>query len=171
MPIVTGNSIVGGYSKIGPSSCSAILWYCSGVPCCDSSHWCRQTSDKSCPSASLIFRYSKKLQIVLSLLTKKKLQSCSQLKLLNFLPSDSSWLLFTICNTNTKELLILRKLLFSSANCFLSAYHGHLTSLIDISPYKFRNLEGQKEWVHVVCTSAYTYQLLVNWIVFMIYWI
>ncbi|XP_077182819.1 5-phosphohydroxy-L-lysine phospho-lyase isoform X2 [Paroedura picta] len=30
------------------------------------------------------------------------------------------------------------------------AYHGHLTSLIDISPYKFRNLDGQKEWVHVV---------------------
>ncbi|KYO20348.1 5-phosphohydroxy-L-lysine phospho-lyase [Alligator mississippiensis] len=29
------------------------------------------------------------------------------------------------------------------------AYHGHLTSLIDISPYKFRNLEGQKDWVHV----------------------
>ncbi|XP_005989398.1 5-phosphohydroxy-L-lysine phospho-lyase isoform X1 [Latimeria chalumnae] len=29
------------------------------------------------------------------------------------------------------------------------AYHGHLTSLIDISPYKFQNLEGQKEWVHV----------------------
>uniref|UniRef100_A0A7N8Y9L4 5-phosphohydroxy-L-lysine phospho-lyase n=1 Tax=Mastacembelus armatus TaxID=205130 RepID=A0A7N8Y9L4_9TELE len=30
------------------------------------------------------------------------------------------------------------------------AYHGHLTSLIDISPYKFRKLAGQKEWVHVV---------------------
>ncbi|XP_076020917.1 5-phosphohydroxy-L-lysine phospho-lyase [Genypterus blacodes] len=29
------------------------------------------------------------------------------------------------------------------------AYHGHLTSLIDISPYKFRKLSGQKEWVHV----------------------
>ncbi|XP_067306809.1 5-phosphohydroxy-L-lysine phospho-lyase isoform X2 [Pseudorasbora parva] len=29
------------------------------------------------------------------------------------------------------------------------AYHGHVTSLIDISPYKFRKLEGQKEWVHV----------------------
>ncbi|XP_053573219.1 5-phosphohydroxy-L-lysine phospho-lyase [Bombina bombina] len=29
------------------------------------------------------------------------------------------------------------------------AYHGHLTSLIDISPYKFRKLEGQKKWVHV----------------------
>ncbi|XP_006534388.1 5-phosphohydroxy-L-lysine phospho-lyase isoform X3 [Mus musculus] len=29
------------------------------------------------------------------------------------------------------------------------AYHGHLSSLIDISPYKFRNLGGQKEWVHV----------------------
>ncbi|XP_065137258.1 5-phosphohydroxy-L-lysine phospho-lyase [Paramisgurnus dabryanus] len=29
------------------------------------------------------------------------------------------------------------------------AYHGHLTSLIDISPYKFRKLEGQKEFVHV----------------------
>lgn len=33
-----------------------------------------------------------------------------------------------------------------------SAYHGHLTSLIDISPYKF-NLpggSGKPEWVHVV---------------------
>uniref|UniRef100_A0A673YNH7 5-phosphohydroxy-L-lysine phospho-lyase n=1 Tax=Salmo trutta TaxID=8032 RepID=A0A673YNH7_SALTR len=29
------------------------------------------------------------------------------------------------------------------------AYHGHLTSLIDISPYKFQKLTGQKEWVHV----------------------
>uniref|UniRef100_A0A3B1K380 5-phosphohydroxy-L-lysine phospho-lyase n=1 Tax=Astyanax mexicanus TaxID=7994 RepID=A0A3B1K380_ASTMX len=29
------------------------------------------------------------------------------------------------------------------------AYHGHLSSLIDISPYKFRKLEGQKDWVHV----------------------
>ncbi|XP_061758065.1 5-phosphohydroxy-L-lysine phospho-lyase isoform X2 [Nerophis ophidion] len=29
------------------------------------------------------------------------------------------------------------------------AYHGHLMSLIDISPYKFRKLTGQKEWVHV----------------------
>ncbi|KAL2077104.1 hypothetical protein ACEWY4_026608 [Coilia grayii] len=29
------------------------------------------------------------------------------------------------------------------------AYHGHLTSLIDISPYKFKKLGGQKEWVHV----------------------
>uniref|UniRef100_A0A8C5EMR8 5-phosphohydroxy-L-lysine phospho-lyase n=1 Tax=Gouania willdenowi TaxID=441366 RepID=A0A8C5EMR8_GOUWI len=29
------------------------------------------------------------------------------------------------------------------------AYHGHLMSLIDISPYKFRKLSGQKEWVHV----------------------
>ncbi|XP_053232896.1 5-phosphohydroxy-L-lysine phospho-lyase-like isoform X2 [Podarcis raffonei] len=36
------------------------------------------------------------------------------------------------------------------------AYHGHLTSLIDISPYKFRNLEGQKEWVHVVCKRERT---------------
>ncbi|XP_043408565.1 5-phosphohydroxy-L-lysine phospho-lyase isoform X1 [Chelonia mydas] len=44
------------------------------------------------------------------------------------------------------------------------AYHGHLTSLIDISPYKFRNLEGQKEWVHVVCTycSLYTSTISVN---------
>ncbi|XP_058533265.1 5-phosphohydroxy-L-lysine phospho-lyase isoform X2 [Ochotona princeps] len=29
------------------------------------------------------------------------------------------------------------------------AYHGHLSSLVDISPYKFRHLDGQKEWVHV----------------------
>ncbi|XP_051869574.1 5-phosphohydroxy-L-lysine phospho-lyase isoform X2 [Pristis pectinata] len=31
-----------------------------------------------------------------------------------------------------------------------NAYHGHLNSLIDISPYKFRNLRPQKDWVHVV---------------------
>ncbi|XP_056667681.1 5-phosphohydroxy-L-lysine phospho-lyase isoform X1 [Monodelphis domestica] len=30
------------------------------------------------------------------------------------------------------------------------AYHGHLTSLTDISPYKFRELDGQPDWVHVV---------------------
>ncbi|XP_078407006.1 5-phosphohydroxy-L-lysine phospho-lyase-like isoform X1 [Cetorhinus maximus] len=30
------------------------------------------------------------------------------------------------------------------------AYHGHLNSLIDISPYKFRSLRPQKDWVHVV---------------------
>ena len=33
-----------------------------------------------------------------------------------------------------------------------SAYHGHLTSMIDISPYKFNkpNGPGKKDWVHVV---------------------
>jgi ethanolamine-phosphate phospho-lyase len=32
------------------------------------------------------------------------------------------------------------------------AYHGHLGTLVDISPYKFsrKGGEGQKEWVHVV---------------------
>ncbi|XP_068596911.1 5-phosphohydroxy-L-lysine phospho-lyase [Brachionichthys hirsutus] len=29
------------------------------------------------------------------------------------------------------------------------AYHGHLKSLIDISPHKFGKLTGQREWVHV----------------------
>lgn len=31
------------------------------------------------------------------------------------------------------------------------AYHGHLTTLVDISPYKFNRQggEGKKEWVHV----------------------
>ncbi|XP_071493176.1 5-phosphohydroxy-L-lysine phospho-lyase-like [Diadema antillarum] len=31
------------------------------------------------------------------------------------------------------------------------AYHGHLTSLIDISPYKYNKptMEGKKDWVHV----------------------
>lgn len=35
-----------------------------------------------------------------------------------------------------------------------SAYHGHLTSMIDISPYKFNkpNGPGKKDWVHVVRT-------------------
>lgn len=38
--------------------------------------------------------------------------------------------------------------------CFFSAYHGHLTSLIDISHYKFSLPGGppQKEYVHVVST-------------------
>jgi ethanolamine-phosphate phospho-lyase len=31
------------------------------------------------------------------------------------------------------------------------AYHGHLTSLVEISPYKFNGKggEGKKDWVHV----------------------
>lgn len=34
---------------------------------------------------------------------------------------------------------------------FRSAYHGHLTSMIDISPYKFNQIKnGKKDWVHVV---------------------
>lgn len=35
--------------------------------------------------------------------------------------------------------------------CLDHAYHGHLTSLIDISPYKFKlkSGDGQKEYVHV----------------------
>ncbi|XP_075457719.1 5-phosphohydroxy-L-lysine phospho-lyase isoform X2 [Ascaphus truei] len=41
-------------------------------------------------------------------------------------------------HTNHKDVIVLDH-----------AYHGHLTSLIDISPYKFRKLEGQKKWVHV----------------------
>lgn len=38
------------------------------------------------------------------------------------------------------------------------AYHGHLTTLVDISPYKFNHPggEGQKEWVHMVpCPDSY----------------
>lgn len=33
-----------------------------------------------------------------------------------------------------------------------SAYHGHVISLIDISPYKFDHPggEGKPDWVHVV---------------------
>lgn len=32
-----------------------------------------------------------------------------------------------------------------------SAYHGHLTSMIDISPYKFKHIDnGKKEHVHIV---------------------
>ncbi|XP_063977539.1 alanine--glyoxylate aminotransferase 2-like [Diachasmimorpha longicaudata] len=37
------------------------------------------------------------------------------------------------------------------------AYHGHLSSLIDISPYKFNQLKnGKKDWVHVApCPDVY----------------
>ncbi|OXU21802.1 hypothetical protein TSAR_003556, partial [Trichomalopsis sarcophagae] len=38
-----------------------------------------------------------------------------------------------------------------------SAYHGHLTSMIDISPYKFKHIDnGKKEHVHVApCPDVY----------------
>eukprot|EP00057_Strongylocentrotus_purpuratus_P025823 XP_011680297.1 PREDICTED: 5-phosphohydroxy-L-lysine phospho-lyase-like [Strongylocentrotus purpuratus] len=34
------------------------------------------------------------------------------------------------------------------------AYHGHTSSVIDISPYKFAKptMDGKKEWIHVVST-------------------
>ncbi|XP_015190483.1 PREDICTED: alanine--glyoxylate aminotransferase 2-like [Polistes dominula] len=37
------------------------------------------------------------------------------------------------------------------------AYHGHLTSMIDISPYKFNQIKnGKKDWVHVApCPDVY----------------
>lgn len=44
-----------------------------------------------------------------------------------------------------------------------SAYHGHVTSLIDISPYKFHELhaECQKEFVHIVSIgNSLPFQLL-----------
>jgi len=44
--------------------------------------------------------------------------------------------------------------LFNNILCFFidSAYHGHVISLIDVSPYKFAHPggEGQPDWVHVV---------------------
>lgn len=37
---------------------------------------------------------------------------------------------------------------------FSSAYHGHLMSLIDISPYKFKKMgHAKKDYVHVVSVS------------------
>ncbi|XP_058799292.1 5-phosphohydroxy-L-lysine phospho-lyase [Phymastichus coffea] len=41
--------------------------------------------------------------------------------------------------------------------CIDHAYHGHLTSMIDISPYKFKHMEsGKKEHVHVApCPDIY----------------
>ncbi|XP_076296576.1 alanine--glyoxylate aminotransferase 2-like [Lasioglossum baleicum] len=42
--------------------------------------------------------------------------------------------------------------------CLDHAYHGHLTSMIDISPYKFNkpNGPGKKDWVHVApCPDVY----------------
>ncbi|XP_032996071.1 5-phosphohydroxy-L-lysine phospho-lyase isoform X1 [Lacerta agilis] len=65
------------------------------------------------------------------------------------LPSKSSLDLLLFLSQKYIRFL---KSIFWAPGCMLStssAYHGHLTSLIDISPYKFRNLEGQKEWVHV----------------------
>ncbi|XP_035723158.1 5-phosphohydroxy-L-lysine phospho-lyase-like isoform X1 [Vespa mandarinia] len=37
------------------------------------------------------------------------------------------------------------------------AYHGHLTSMIDISPYKFNQMKnGKKDWIHVaLCPDVY----------------
>lgn len=139
------NSIVGGYSEAGQEQqlLQSFSTICD-LRCCNSTHWLRKTSDKDCclPAS---------LRNPAAVLTS----DCISTRWCN------SSTLLDVSNVKPEELL-MKKLLFSSADCFLSAYHGHLTSLIDISPYKFRNLEGRKEWVHVVCTSAYNYWLLVN---------
>lgn len=55
------------------------------------------------------------------------------------------------CNTFTLLSQYTCSSITMQLSFYTSAYHGHLMSLIDISPYKFRKLAGQKEWVHVVC--------------------
>lgn len=50
--------------------------------------------------------------------------------------------------------------------CFFlfSAYHGHLTSLIEISPYKFRKgKDVKKEFVHVVSILESKNENISNW--------
>lgn len=45
-----------------------------------------------------------------------------------------------------------------------SAYHGHLTSLIEISPYKFRKgKDVKKEFVHVVSILESKNENISNW--------
>lgn len=64
------------------------------------------------------------------------------------------WKTFEFCDFN-----LFRFCLFST----FSAYHGHLTSLMEISPYKF-NLPGadpKPDYVHVV--SNYSYFLDYSW--------
>lgn len=43
-------------------------------------------------------------------------------------------------------------ILINFSNLNTSAYHGHLTTLIDISPMKFLKIKGakKKKWVHLV---------------------
>lgn len=51
------------------------------------------------------------------------------------------------------DLLILNFLLTNEVRFFhFSAYHGHLLSMIDISPYKFKHMGpgAHKEHVHIV---------------------
>lgn len=40
-----------------------------------------------------------------------------------------------------------------------SAYHGHVISLIDVSPYKFDHPggEGKPDWVHVVSNFFFSF--------------
>lgn len=43
------------------------------------------------------------------------------------------------------------------------AYHGHLTSLIPLSPYKFwgKGGQGKQDWVHVMpCPDPYRYAVM-----------
>jgi 4-aminobutyrate aminotransferase-like enzyme len=71
-----------------------------------------------------------------------------------YLPKDMEKFFF--CNSGSESndlaIRIARKITGAYDVMVIDhAYHGHLSSLIDISPYKFRNKggDGQKEWVHV----------------------
>lgn len=72
----------------------------------------------------------------------------------SYLPKELSMFFFTNSGSETNDLAmrIARKVTGGQDVIVLDhAYHGHLTSLVDISPYKFaaKGGDGQKEWVHV----------------------
>ena len=65
-------------------------------------------------------------------------------------------ILFFRSESNDLALRIARRVTGANDVIVLDhAYHGHLTSLVDISPYKFKakSGDGQKDFVHVVSIS------------------
>ena len=75
-------------------------------------------------------------------------------RLSKYLPSELSRFFFTNSGSEANDLAmrIARKVTGAYDVIVLDhAYHGHLTNLVDISPYKFNRQggEGKREWVHV----------------------
>lgn len=75
-------------------------------------------------------------------------------RLSKYLPSHLSRFFFTNSGSEANDLAmrIARKMTGAYDVIVLDhAYHGHLTNLVDISPYKFARQggEGKREWVHV----------------------
>ena len=76
-------------------------------------------------------------------------------KLLKYFPKELSVIYFVCSGSEANDLALRIANNFTNGNNYLvidNAYHGHTSSLIDLSPYKFNNTggHGKKPFVHIL---------------------